>query len=878
MNTRIRTAVAFTLFVIAGLAMGSVVQAQTDSDVDGDEDEPPMSSAAPWPDQFKQGEVTFTVYPPELDRWQGDRLEGRAAVAVQPAGAEKPVFGVVTLSARTEVDNGSGTVTVRGIRASRASFPTATDRAGVYLDAIRQHLAAATWNLPLDRLRADLAIDQAARQTQAQPLRNDPPRIIYTQSPTILVPVDGPPVLREMMGLQLSRVLNTRALLLLDKPTGRYYLFVAGRWMDAPSLDGPWTEAQVRPTALEEAKQQAVDSEQVDLLEGSETASGRAPQVIVSTVPAELVQTDGPPQYSPIERTQLLYVTNSPNRLFLDLPTQQYYVLLAGRWYRTRSLQQGGWDYVAGANLPEEFALIPDSHPTESVRAAVPGTPQAQEAVIANSVPQVATVKRTSAKLEITYDGPPQFRPIEGTSLESAVNAPVPVIRVDWHNFYALDNGVWFFSDSPDGPWSPATSVPAVVYTIPRSSPLHYVTYVRIYGATPDDVYVGYTPGYVGSYVTTESTVVYGTGWYYRPWIGTVWYGPPVTWGFGFTYCGSWWNPWPFWGPALVVRRSYPRFHPWWGPWHSRVVVRVGVGRTAIARGAPGPRRVAVNNTVNVTNIYRRWGPRVAVANSPVARPPARLAAPAGASAPGRSARGGSDNPDWRVYRQRDGQWQRFAGNGQWENAQRPQGNVPRWMAPRDSGRVEGATPRSSLAPSVPNRRDAGMTGAPVRAAPDSDRSMSWRRDGRRDWMPRAAVPPAGNGPAPQANTAPQANAAPQAPRVAPPSPRFERREPGVPRGPAAGPVFVPRRVQPSAAAERPVIPGPSAAPGQERPVINLDRPPMRGPAVRAPQMQQPGASMGGPVLQAPRAGQQERGSNRGGGGWRRHGDGVQPR
>ncbi len=145
----------------------------------------------------------------------------------------------------------------------------------------------------------------------------------------------------------------------------------------------------------------------MDLVEGGEWTRGRVPVVFVSAEPAELVQTDGPPQYSPIARTQLLYVTNSPNRLFLDLQTQQYYLLLSGRWYRGASLSQSAWEYVPGASLPADFAMIPDNHPTESVRASVPGTPEAQEAVIANSVPQVATVKRNAATLEITYDGPP---------------------------------------------------------------------------------------------------------------------------------------------------------------------------------------------------------------------------------------------------------------------------------------------------------------------------------------------------------------------------------------------------------------------------------------------------------------------------------------
>jgi hypothetical protein len=56
--------------------------------------------------------------------------------------------------------------------------------------------------------------------------------------------------------------------------------------------------------------------------------------------------------------------------------------------------------------------------------------------------------------------------------------------------YYAVDNGVWFVSASPDGPWTVATNVPDVIYSIPVSSPIHYVTYVRIYGYSPE-----YAPG-----------------------------------------------------------------------------------------------------------------------------------------------------------------------------------------------------------------------------------------------------------------------------------------------------------------------------------------------------------------------------------------------
>lgn len=893
--------------------------AQTDAS-EADDDAPATAWSAAWPRQFKHGDESFTIYQPQLDRWQGDRLEGRSAVAVQTSGSDKPVFGVISLSARTDANGDS--VTVHDFKAGRASFPTDTLHAGRYLEAVREQLEGTTWNVSAERLRADLAIDQAARQSQAEPVKNDPPRIVYSQTPAILVPVDGQPVLREMVGLQLSRVLNTRALLLKDQPTGRYYLYVAGRWMDAPALDGPWGDAQVRPSALEEAKQQAVAGGQVDLLDDEKASGGRA-QVIVSTVPAELVQTDGPPQYSPIERTQLLYVTNTPNRLFLDLSSQQYYALLSGRWYRTRSLDRGPWDYIAGASLPPEFAMIPDNHPTESVRAAVPGTPQAQEAVIANSVPQVATVKRTAAKLEIIYDGPPQFQPIEGTSLESVVNAPVPVIRVDWHNYYALDNGVWFFSDSPDGPWAAATYVPAVIYTIPRRSPLHYVTYVRVYDAAGDDIYVGYTPGYVGSYVAA-GTVVYGTGWYYRPWIGTVWYGPPVTWGFGFSWCGSWWNPWPFWRPAFFAWRPYPRFHPWWGPWHARAIagptVVVGVG----IRG-PGPNRVIVERRgpANVARIYGRWGNRVAVANAPGPRPAALADSQRG---PGGAA-GAPGRRDWNDRGHRDWQGQRFSGEGE-----RPDGHAARWNG--DSGGTRTAGPGAALAgPNVSapqtaspapvqshtpdrirswqregrhdwdNRRpDAGPRVAtpPASAAPAQapDHVRSWQREGRRDWDnrlpdagPRVATPPASAAPGQAPDrvrswqrdgrrdwAGPRADAAPSSggSSIVGQPPSVVQQPPRVNSGSSAAvPTFVPRALPP-AGAERPAVPGPTGS-RQERNVIDLHPGPARGPAIRpSPSMgAQPGASMGGPQLRAPvRVGDRDRGSGHGGGGWHRRGEG----
>src|SRR5207247_3557425 len=109
----------------------------------------------------------------------------------------------------------------------------------------------------------------------------------------------------------------------------------------------------------------------------------------------------------------------------------------------------------------------------------------------------------------------------------------IPVIQVTPSSYYALQNGVWFVGPGATGPWAAATTVPAVIYTIPASSPLHYVTYAYVYGATPDVVYTGYTPGYLGTVVAPGPIVVSGTGYVYPGSAGTFWYPWRGRWGRG---------------------------------------------------------------------------------------------------------------------------------------------------------------------------------------------------------------------------------------------------------------------------------------------------------------------------------------------------------
>jgi len=176
-------------------------------------------------------------------------------------------------------------------------------------------------------------------------------------------------------------------------------------------------------------------------------------------------------------------------------------------------------------------------------------------------IPQTAKVDRKTATCTVKYDGEPKFEKIEGTSLYLAQNTGSTVIR-SANDYYAVENGVWFKSSKPDGPWQVSDERPKDVDNIPASSEAYNTKYVYIYESTPQYVYVGYTTGYMGCYVYGP-VVVYGTGYYYNPWYGAYYYPRPVTYGFSMHY-----NPWTGWSMGFHYSYGFFSFHFYTGGYH----------------------------------------------------------------------------------------------------------------------------------------------------------------------------------------------------------------------------------------------------------------------------------------------------------------------
>ncbi len=530
-----------------------------------------------WPRKATRGNETIAMYQPQVEDWRGDEVHAYAAIAVINTANKTTKYGVLWFTARTEVDKVNRQVTLDDFQITRVKFPTMEAREAEYMTFLQAKLPKKAKVIALDRLEAALvASDSDQAGVEALQVNNDPPQIIFSPKPALLVLIDGPAQFRDVGGTKLKLVLNTRATILLDTEKGEYYLNVMDGWLRAADLvTGSWSYVTKIPDDMKEITKGIQERQQAETQEGTAAPSlkdaekeSKIPVIYVSTGPSELLVTEGPPQFELIPDTGLEYVKNTSASIFRDKTSLDYYILLAGRWFRSTSLETGSWQFVDGKNLPEHFAAIPENSPKAGVLASIPGTGPAKEALIANDIPQTATITRNEATLLVKYDGDPHFKNIEGTGLQYAVNTATPVIQVDASHYYAVENAVWFVGAGPAGPWTVATSVPPAIYSIPPSSSLHYVTYVKVYRSTPEVVDVGYTPGYYGTVVSsTTSTVVYGTGWYYPPYVGNYWYGAPYTYGVGVA---STWSSGTGWSITIGVGYSYGYpyyYYPWWGPW-----------------------------------------------------------------------------------------------------------------------------------------------------------------------------------------------------------------------------------------------------------------------------------------------------------------------
>ena len=202
------------------------------------------------------------------------------------------------------------------------------------------------------------AIDHGAlaRSTSAGPSPPDGPmRIIFSSRPAILIRLDGEPKYEDIAGTTLQRITNADAFMLRDE-SGMHYARIGGRWLEASDISGSWSLAGMVPDGADIALQEYTTQPHLDRFAAT-GSHGPTPMIYVEVAPAELVITDGEPQYADVGGTSLRRMRNANASVFQEPTDRQLYVHLPVGWFRAWTTN-GPWQAVGDADLPTDLTAL----------------------------------------------------------------------------------------------------------------------------------------------------------------------------------------------------------------------------------------------------------------------------------------------------------------------------------------------------------------------------------------------------------------------------------------------------------------------------------------------------------------------------------------
>ena len=383
-------------------------------------------------------EVTFSQ--PQVDEWRDGMLYAKVATRVQLANASSSVEGTVSLRARTTINHGDRTVTLRDITVPALRFPADENQIKALQNAVTGLLKIAPITVAFDDLVASM-------QTQAFPtsastiISNDPPRIIFqdslvakvvafSDSSLEIIQSDGALKFDPIVANQLEGAANTSSLLFRDRE-GTYYLLVSGRWLTADSVDSAaWTflePAQLPPAfaSIPESSRWAEALASVPNTPANRIALLAASLPSERTLPRSTtisVQWQGEPQFIATDTTDLFCATNA-NALVLKLG-KDFYCNTLDAWFIAAN-PNGPW--LVCVKIPRAIASLQIKSPLFEYRFVQ----------VAESTPKTVTFRSISgARSEFVHDGVVVF----GTGFA----IPVEMAGIQAFSSPSYGRGMWW--------------------------------------------------------------------------------------------------------------------------------------------------------------------------------------------------------------------------------------------------------------------------------------------------------------------------------------------------------------------------------------------------------------------------------------------------
>jgi hypothetical protein len=205
-----------------------------------------------WPRAFLTPSGTrFVLYQPQIASWENQRrMVAYAAVSVESPGGQKPTIGTVKIEANTKVALDDRLVSFSEMALTEANLPELQkEQARDVVGQISKGLPAEDRVIALDRVLAYVDKSQITPKN-VEGLNTDPPPIFFSQTPAVLVNIDGDPIWSPIQENDLKFAVNT------DKDIitfgDLYYMCFQGVWFMSKKPDGPWEVCSSVPKEIYE--------------------------------------------------------------------------------------------------------------------------------------------------------------------------------------------------------------------------------------------------------------------------------------------------------------------------------------------------------------------------------------------------------------------------------------------------------------------------------------------------------------------------------------------------------------------------------------------------------------------------------------------------
>ena len=355
-----------------------------------------------YPQERDYGPHKAILHAPQIVAWpEFGKIEGAMAIEFFPNGGDKRLLATMSFSGKTRADLTERLVHVTEPVVESVKF--ASGNTAAYEAAIRDGARKEAFDVPLDLFLLSLD-DAILDRPPPAGFSKDPPGIIASTTPAIVLFINGTPVLADLPETGLKRVVNSNWPLVTNAKSSVYYLLDREVWLTSKKLSGPWKATRDLPSGLSKL---AKEGEHALIAAAVPAPATQQPPstVHLRELPTELIVIQGAPVLADIPGTGgLSYVTNTDSAL-LKLGETWYY-LVAGRWFSTPNPFMGPWTFVE--SLPAAFSAIPEDHTLAYVRVAVRGTLEAKVAALESLLPKQKSVAMTAQPaITVSYAGEP---------------------------------------------------------------------------------------------------------------------------------------------------------------------------------------------------------------------------------------------------------------------------------------------------------------------------------------------------------------------------------------------------------------------------------------------------------------------------------------